>query len=172
MTVHFQLLSALNMQKYFLFLSNFEHVIFLINRKYSKKLRQSKLLCFTHDILNIQKCNFKECPLIWVAPLTMFLPTMYKELHRKLVKLTNSLTKMLRSTIKVDAKKDICHSALTIKCYCNFFSLRTIHKSLPCESRPKHIKTNASKLKDKLKRIKCPFTSSNRSPTMNLDLER
>jgi hypothetical protein len=31
-------LSALNMQKHFLFVSNFEHVNFVINEKYSKKL--------------------------------------------------------------------------------------------------------------------------------------
>jgi hypothetical protein len=31
-------LSALNMQKHFLFVSSFEHVNFLINEKYSKKL--------------------------------------------------------------------------------------------------------------------------------------
>ncbi len=34
--VHFQGLNALNMQKHFLFVSNFEHVNFVINRKYSK----------------------------------------------------------------------------------------------------------------------------------------
>jgi hypothetical protein len=79
---------------------------------------------------------------------------------------------MLRGTIKVDAKKDICHFTLAIKCYCNIFSLRAIHKSLPYESQPKHIKANASKLKDRLKRTKCPFTLSNKSPMMNLELER
>jgi len=39
-----------------------------------KKRRQSKLLCFLCNLSNIQKCNFKECPLTWVAPLTMILP--------------------------------------------------------------------------------------------------
>jgi hypothetical protein len=34
--VHFQGLNASNMQKHFLFVSNFEHVNFVINRKYSK----------------------------------------------------------------------------------------------------------------------------------------
>jgi hypothetical protein len=33
----------------------------------SKKWWQSKLLCFFCDFLNIQKCNFKECPLTWVG---------------------------------------------------------------------------------------------------------
>ncbi len=37
-------------------------------------LWQSKPLCFLCDFSNIQKCSFKECPLTWVAPLTMFLP--------------------------------------------------------------------------------------------------
>jgi len=40
-----------------------------------KKLWQSKLLCFICDFSNIQKCSFKECLFIWVAPLTMFLPS-------------------------------------------------------------------------------------------------
>jgi phosphorylcholine metabolism protein LicD len=35
--VHFRSLSALNMQKHFLFLSSFEHVNFTINEKYFKK---------------------------------------------------------------------------------------------------------------------------------------
>jgi hypothetical protein len=35
--VHFRGLNALNMQKHFLFVSNFEHVNFAINGKYSKK---------------------------------------------------------------------------------------------------------------------------------------
>jgi hypothetical protein len=34
--VHFQSLSALNMQKHFKFVSSFEHVKFAINEKYSK----------------------------------------------------------------------------------------------------------------------------------------
>jgi hypothetical protein len=38
-----------------------------------KILCQFKLLCFHCDISNIQKCNFKECPLTWVAPLIVFL---------------------------------------------------------------------------------------------------
>ncbi len=36
--VHFQGLNALNMQKYFEFVSGFEHVNFAINRKYFKKI--------------------------------------------------------------------------------------------------------------------------------------
>jgi hypothetical protein len=49
-TVHFQCLSALNMQKHFWFVSSFDHVNFAIN---GKKLWQSKLLCFTCDLSNI-----------------------------------------------------------------------------------------------------------------------
>ncbi len=36
--VHSWGLNALNMQKHFLFLSSFEHVKFVINEKYSKKI--------------------------------------------------------------------------------------------------------------------------------------
>jgi hypothetical protein len=72
--VHSWNLNVFNMQKHFLFLSNFEHVNFAINQKYSKRLWQSKLLCFPCDLSNIQKCNFKECPCTWVALLMMFLP--------------------------------------------------------------------------------------------------
>jgi hypothetical protein len=36
--VHFRGLSALNMQKHFKFVSNFEHIDFVINGKYSKKI--------------------------------------------------------------------------------------------------------------------------------------
>jgi hypothetical protein len=69
------------MQKHFWFMSNFEHVKFAINGKiFQEKLWQSKLLCFTCDLSNIQKCNFKECPLIWVAPLTVFLPFWNKKI--------------------------------------------------------------------------------------------
>jgi hypothetical protein len=38
---------------------------------------KKKELCFLCDLLNIQKCNFKECPLIKVDtlyPLTTLLP--------------------------------------------------------------------------------------------------
>jgi hypothetical protein len=71
--VHSWSLSALNMQKHFLFVSNFDHINFAINGKYSKKLWQSKLLCFPYDLSNVQKCNFEECPFTWVVPLTTFL---------------------------------------------------------------------------------------------------
>ncbi len=30
-------------------------------------------IMFPSDLSNIQKCNFKECPLSWVAPLNVFL---------------------------------------------------------------------------------------------------
>ncbi len=72
---------------FFLFVSSFEHVNFTINEKYSRKLWQSKLLCFNCDLSNIQKCSFKKCPLTWVAPLTMFLPivgfiyTLFRLIH-------------------------------------------------------------------------------------------
>jgi hypothetical protein len=40
-----------------------------------KQLLQSKLLCFTCDLSNIQKFSFKEeCLLTWVALLIVFLP--------------------------------------------------------------------------------------------------
>ncbi len=37
---------------------SFEHVNFAINKKYFKKKRKFKLLCFPYDLSNIQKCNF------------------------------------------------------------------------------------------------------------------
>ncbi len=37
------------------------------------KLWQFKLLCFTYDFLNTQKCSFKKCPITWVALLIVFL---------------------------------------------------------------------------------------------------
>ncbi len=59
----------------FEFVLSFEHINFAINGKYiPKKLCQSKLLCFTCDLSNIQKCSFKECPLTWVTPLIVFIP--------------------------------------------------------------------------------------------------
>ncbi len=36
--VHFQGLNALNMQKYFVYVSKFEHIKFAINGKYFKKI--------------------------------------------------------------------------------------------------------------------------------------
>jgi hypothetical protein len=38
---------------------------------------QSKLLCFPCDLSNIQKWSFKDCPLTWVALLTMILPCIW-----------------------------------------------------------------------------------------------
>ncbi len=72
--IHSQGLSAFNMQKHFWFVLSFEHVNFANNEKYSKKLWQSKQLCFTCDLSNIQKCNFEKFPLTWVAPLIVILP--------------------------------------------------------------------------------------------------
>jgi hypothetical protein len=40
---------------------------------FQKKLSQSKLLCFSCDLSNIQKCSLKECPFTWVALLIVFL---------------------------------------------------------------------------------------------------
>jgi hypothetical protein len=49
------------MQNFFWFVSNFEHVNFAISKYIYFKLWQSKLLCFTYDLSDIQKCSFKEC---------------------------------------------------------------------------------------------------------------
>jgi hypothetical protein len=70
---HFWGLSALNMQKHFWFMLSFDYVNFAING-IPKNLWQSKLLHFPFDLSNIQKCSFKECPLIWVVPLIVILP--------------------------------------------------------------------------------------------------
>jgi len=51
--IHFQGLSALNMQKHFWFVSNFEHVNFAIKEKYSKKI-------MTIQIIMLQLQSFKH----------------------------------------------------------------------------------------------------------------
>jgi hypothetical protein len=70
--VHIQGLSALNMKKHFLFVSKFEHVNFVINKKYSKKYYENPN--YYVSLVIFQTCDFKECPLTWVAPLIAFLP--------------------------------------------------------------------------------------------------
>ncbi len=41
--------------------------------------------------------------------------TMFRQLHRKLVRWTTSHTKMLRGMVKIDVKKDVCHFKLVIE---------------------------------------------------------
>jgi hypothetical protein len=63
-------------------MSSFEHVNFAINGKYSQKCMIIQIIVFTCDFSYIQKCSFKECPLTWVTPLIMFLPSHeWMELH-------------------------------------------------------------------------------------------
>jgi hypothetical protein len=50
-------------EKTFLICVKLWNVNFVINEKYSPRKWQSKLLCFTCDLSNIQEYNFKECPL-------------------------------------------------------------------------------------------------------------
>jgi hypothetical protein len=50
-TIHFQGLSALNMQELFLFVSSFEHVKFVINVNFVTHLGGSFYYDFTHEIL-------------------------------------------------------------------------------------------------------------------------
>ncbi len=45
-TIHYQGLSAFNMQKQFLFVSNFEHVNFAINEKYFKNIMTIQTIMF------------------------------------------------------------------------------------------------------------------------------
>jgi hypothetical protein len=71
--IHSWGLSALNMQKHFLFVSNYEYVNFAINKKYFKSIYRNPNYYASLVIFQIQKCNFKKCPLILVAPLTLFL---------------------------------------------------------------------------------------------------
>jgi hypothetical protein len=40
---------------------------------------------------------------------------MFKQLQKELIRWTTSHTKMLRGTIKVDPKKDVCHFAVVIE---------------------------------------------------------
>jgi hypothetical protein len=64
------------MQKHFLFVSSFEHVNFAINGKYflnnydNPNYYDSLVIFQTY-----KKCVFKECPLIWVASLSVILPS-------------------------------------------------------------------------------------------------
>ncbi len=55
-------------------MSSFENANFAINGNNPKKLMTIQTIMLRYDFLNIQKCNFKKCPLIWVAPLTVILP--------------------------------------------------------------------------------------------------
>jgi hypothetical protein len=59
--------------KIFLFVLNFDHVNFVMNGKYYRNNYYDNPNYYTslHNLSNIQKCNFKECPLTWVAPLTV-----------------------------------------------------------------------------------------------------
>jgi hypothetical protein len=59
------------MQKKKLFVLSYEYVN--LAKIFQKHLWQSKLLCFTCDLSNVQKCNFKKCPFNSVAPLIVFL---------------------------------------------------------------------------------------------------
>jgi hypothetical protein len=65
-------LSALNMENHFFFVSNFKHVNFAMNEKYSKNnCGNPNYYCFPSDFSNIQKCNFKKCQVTWVPPFTV-----------------------------------------------------------------------------------------------------
>ncbi len=48
-----------------------------------RTLWQSKLLSFTCDFSNIQKCGLKKCPFIWVFPFIVFLPTIENRTTKK-----------------------------------------------------------------------------------------
>jgi hypothetical protein len=63
------------------------------------KLWQFKLLSFLCDILNIQKCNFKECPLTWVAPLSVILSIFETYLFVKIFKLEETKIKQFEHAI-------------------------------------------------------------------------
>jgi hypothetical protein len=54
--------------------SSFEHIKFTINEKYSQKIYDNPNYYVSLVIFQIQKCSFKECPLTWVVPMTVFLP--------------------------------------------------------------------------------------------------
>jgi hypothetical protein len=72
--VHSQGLNVLNMQNLFWFVSIFEHINFAINGKYSKNFYDNLNYYISLVIFQTYKrTSFNECPLIWVARLTMFL---------------------------------------------------------------------------------------------------
>jgi hypothetical protein len=66
------------------------------------KLEQSKVLGFLCDLSNIQKCNFKDCPLTWVALLTMILPLLCNLLKKlnKIQAIINENCKMISNFFK------------------------------------------------------------------------
>jgi hypothetical protein len=55
-------------------MSSFTHVNFAINGKYSKNnFDNPNYYASFHDLSNVQKNCFKECPLTWMVPLAMLL---------------------------------------------------------------------------------------------------
>lgn len=53
--------------------------------------------------------------------------TMFRHLHRKLVKWITFQTKMLKSIVKIDVKKDVFHSTLVIEMLMQYFFSKTNH---------------------------------------------
>lgn len=106
-----------------------------------------------------------------------WLDTVYKQLHSKLTRWRTSQTRMLRGIMKVDAKKDICHSTLVTKMLIQYFLFESNPQILvvlkPTKGQQTSTsKANASRLKDMLQKTKCPSRPSIRSPRMILKLER
>jgi hypothetical protein len=72
------------------------------------KLWQFKLLCFTYDFLNTQKCSFKKCPITWVALLIVVL------LYFQIMQLSKETTFFINSKWLKNVlwKKKCCHNIL------------------------------------------------------------
>jgi len=95
--------------------------------------------------------------------------TMFRQLHRKLVRWTTSHTKMLRVMVKIDVKKDVCHFELVIKALILFIFLKnnsqvTTMLELTKAQQSSTSKATTSKLKDRFPKNKCPLRLFNRSP--------
>jgi hypothetical protein len=58
--------------------------------------------------------------------------TLFKRLQKKLMRWTTSQTKLLMGTIKVDPKKNVCHSTLVIETMMQHFFLE-IEQKIPQE---------------------------------------
>jgi hypothetical protein len=72
-------------------------------------------------------------------------------------------------TVKVDPKKDVCHSTLVIEIMMQHFFLE-IKQKIPPEATVAGVqegstsRVNTLELKERLQQTKCPLTSSNISP--------
>jgi hypothetical protein len=75
--IHFRGLSVLSMQKYFWFVSNFEHVNFANTKKNLKNIMTIQTIMFHLWSFKHIKCSFKEFPFTWWLLWLCFYPIGY-----------------------------------------------------------------------------------------------